>query len=168
MPARHPLAELAPRDIVARGVFTEIAAGRGAFLDAREALGAHFAEKFPTVYASCVAAGIDPAKQPIPVAPAAHYHMGGIAVDARRPHLAEGSVGRGRSVLDRRSWRQPAGVELAARSRGLCRADCGRYRRQRTSPRPPVCRRPQWISKTLPCLHWKRKAFGRSWLLMSA
>jgi L-aspartate oxidase len=82
MLAQHPLAELAPRDIVARGVFAEIAAGRGAFLDATTALGAHFAEKFPTVYASCLSAGIDPAKQPIPVAPAAHYHMGGIAVDA--------------------------------------------------------------------------------------
>jgi L-aspartate oxidase len=80
--AQHPLAELAPRDIVARGVFAEIAAGHGAFLDAREALGVHFAEKFPTVHASCMTAGIDPAKQPIPVAPAAHYHMGGIAVDA--------------------------------------------------------------------------------------
>ena len=76
------MAELAPRDIVARGVFAEIAAGRGAFLDARDALGARFAEKFPTVHASCIAAGIDPARQPIPVAPAAHYHMGGIAVDA--------------------------------------------------------------------------------------
>jgi L-aspartate oxidase len=82
MQARHALAELASRDIVARGVFAEIAAGRGAFLDARAALGARFAEKFPTVYASCLAAGIDPATQPIPVAPAAHYHMGGIAVDA--------------------------------------------------------------------------------------
>jgi L-aspartate oxidase len=81
MPARHPLAELAPRDIVARGVFAEIAAGHGAFLDARAALGAHFAEKFPTVYASCMAGGIDPVTQPIPVAPAAHYHMGGISVD---------------------------------------------------------------------------------------
>jgi len=79
----HPLAELAPRDIVARGVFAEISAGRGAWLDAREALGPHFAEKFPTVHMSCLAAGIDPAKQPIPVATAAHYHMGGIAVDAR-------------------------------------------------------------------------------------
>jgi L-aspartate oxidase len=82
MEALHALAELAPRDIVARGVFAEIAGGRGAFLDAREALGARFAEKFPTVYASCLAAGIDPATQAIPVAPAAHYHMGGIAVDA--------------------------------------------------------------------------------------
>jgi L-aspartate oxidase len=82
MPAVHPLAELAPRDIVARGVFAQIAAGHGVLLDATRALGAHFAEKFPTVYASCMSAGIDPAKQLIPVAPAAHYHMGGIAVDA--------------------------------------------------------------------------------------
>ena len=79
----HPEAELAPRDIVARGVFAEIAAGRGAFLDAREAIGAAFAARFPTVYASCMAAGIDPVKQLLPVAPAAHYHMGGVAVDAR-------------------------------------------------------------------------------------
>jgi L-aspartate oxidase len=79
----HPDAELAPRDIVARGVFAEIAAGRGAFLDARQAIGADFQAKFPTVYASCMAAGIDPARQLIPIAPAAHYHMGGIAVDAR-------------------------------------------------------------------------------------
>ncbi|MGY4368403.1 L-aspartate oxidase [Bradyrhizobium sp. LB1.3] len=83
MAARHPLAELAPRDIVARGVFAEIAGGRGAFLDARQALGARFAERFPTVHASCIAAGIDPATQAIPIAPAAHYHMGGIAVDDR-------------------------------------------------------------------------------------
>jgi len=83
MAALHPQAELAPRDVVARGVFAEIAAGRGAYLDARMALGACFAEKFPTVYASCITAGIDPATQPIPVAPAAHYHMGGIAVDGR-------------------------------------------------------------------------------------
>lgn len=78
-----PLAELAPRDIVARGVFAEIAAGRGAFLDATKAVGAAFAQKFPTVYESCLAGGIDAATQPIPIAPAAHYHMGGIAVDGR-------------------------------------------------------------------------------------
>ncbi len=82
MLALDPLAELAPRDIVARGVFAEAASGRGAFLDATTALGAKFAEKFPTVYASCISAGIDPATQPIPIAPAAHYHMGGIAVDS--------------------------------------------------------------------------------------
>lgn len=80
MLARNPLAELAPRDIVARGVFAEIAAGRGAFLDATS-LGAHLAEKFPGFHAKCLAAGYDPAAQRIPIAPAAHYHMGGIAVD---------------------------------------------------------------------------------------
>jgi L-aspartate oxidase len=83
MQARHPLAELAPRDVVARGVFAEVLAGRGALLDARAALGARFAERFPTVYASCIEGGIDPAREPIPIAPAAHYHMGGILVDAR-------------------------------------------------------------------------------------
>jgi L-aspartate oxidase len=78
----HADAELAPRDIVARGVFAEVAAGRGAFLDCTKAIGKNFAEHFPTVYASCKAAGIDPAVEPIPVVPAVHYHMGGIAVDA--------------------------------------------------------------------------------------
>ncbi|MGJ0505876.1 MAG: L-aspartate oxidase [Methylocystis sp.] len=75
--------ELAPRDIVARGVFASIKAGRGAFLDARAAIGAAFPAKFPTVYASCMGAGIDPVRQPIPIAPAAHYHMGGVWTDAR-------------------------------------------------------------------------------------
>jgi L-aspartate oxidase len=83
MAHRHADADLAPRDIVARGVFAEIAAGRGAFLDARAAIGPAFSDRFPTVYRSCVAAGIDPARQPIPVAPAAHYHMGGVKVDGR-------------------------------------------------------------------------------------
>jgi L-aspartate oxidase len=83
MPKLDPRGELSPRDIVARGVFAEIAAGRGAFLDCRAAIGDRFPESFPTVYAFCKAAGIDPVLQPIPVAPAAHYHMGGIATDER-------------------------------------------------------------------------------------
>ena len=78
----HPDAELAPRDIVARGVFAEVMAGRGAFLDCRKAVGSHFPELFPTVHAACIAAGIDPVMQPIPVVPAVHYHMGGVLVDA--------------------------------------------------------------------------------------
>ena len=81
MTALHPDAELAPRDIVARAVFREIAAGRGAFLDCREAVGERFPHEFPTVYAHCKNAGLDPATSPIPVAPAAHYHMGGVRTD---------------------------------------------------------------------------------------
>ena len=82
MTAIHPDAELAPRDIVARAIHRQIAGGHKVFLDCRDAVGAGFAQHFPTVFASCQAAGIDPAIQPIPVAPAAHYHMGGIASDA--------------------------------------------------------------------------------------
>lgn len=77
----HPDAELAPRDIVARGVHNERESGRGAFLDCRAAVGDAMAEHFPTVYAACREAGLDPAREPIPVAPAAHYHMGGVATD---------------------------------------------------------------------------------------
>jgi L-aspartate oxidase len=78
----HPDAELAPRDVVARAIHAEREAGRGAFLDAREAVGAAFPEEFPAVFAACLAAAIDPRTQPIPVAPACHYHMGGVATDA--------------------------------------------------------------------------------------
>jgi L-aspartate oxidase len=81
MLAVHPAAELAPRDIVARAIFAEIAAGRGAYLDCRDAIGDRFPDRFPTVFRSCVAAGIDPRTTPIPVAPAAHYHMGGVSTN---------------------------------------------------------------------------------------
>lgn len=81
MPEIHKDAELAPRDIVARGVFSAIKAGRGAFLDCRSSIGKHFPDLFPTVYATCKSAGIDPVTDLIPVAPAAHYHMGGIWTD---------------------------------------------------------------------------------------
>lgn len=82
MQGQHPDMELAPRDVVARAVAREVAAGRGAFLDCRTAVGESFAEHFPSVYAACREAGLDPARDPIPVAPAAHYHMGGVATDA--------------------------------------------------------------------------------------
>jgi L-aspartate oxidase len=81
MPQVHPDAELAPRDIVARAVFAQIRAGEGAFLDARKAVGSDFPSRFPGVFSACRMAGIDPREQPIPVAPAAHYHMGGIAIN---------------------------------------------------------------------------------------
>jgi len=74
--------DLAPRDVVARAVFAHQAAGHRVALDARM-LGARFATRFPAIHAICARAGIDPATQPIPVRPAAHYHMGGVAVDAQ-------------------------------------------------------------------------------------
>ncbi len=79
----HPDAELAPRDIVARAIFAETQAGRQPMLDTRAALGATVLSRFPAVAEACKRAGIDPVSQPIPVAAAAHYHMGGVAVDAQ-------------------------------------------------------------------------------------
>jgi L-aspartate oxidase len=81
MAGYHPLAELAPRDEVARAIHAERMAGRGAFLDCRKAVGDHFPDHFPTVFGACMSAGIDPRTDRIPVAPAAHYHMGGIVSD---------------------------------------------------------------------------------------
>ena len=81
MPAIHKDAELAPRDIVARANFRQIKAGRKVFLDTRQALGPRILTAFPTVAKYCADAGIDPVTPPIPVTPAAHYHMGGVKVD---------------------------------------------------------------------------------------
>jgi len=81
MTALHKDAELAPRDVVARAIHRQIVSGEKVFLDCRDAIGAEFPHHFPTVYAACMSAGIDPVRQLIPVAPAAHYHMGGIASD---------------------------------------------------------------------------------------
>jgi L-aspartate oxidase len=75
------VSDLAPRDVVARAIHLERAAGRGALLDARKAIGMHFPTAFPTVFAACMAAGLDPRSALIPIAPAAHYHMGGVATD---------------------------------------------------------------------------------------
>ena len=79
----HPDAELAPRDVVARAIAREMAiqCGKPVLLDARM-LGRELLERrFPTITAACQAAGLDWASEPIPVAPAAHYWMGGVVTD---------------------------------------------------------------------------------------
>jgi L-aspartate oxidase len=76
-----PGGELAARDVVARAVWRHLAGGHRVYLNARAVLGDSFARHFPGVAAACATAGIDPARQPIPIRPAAHYHMGGISVD---------------------------------------------------------------------------------------
>lgn len=78
----HPDGELAPRDVVARAVYAQSQAGLRPALDTRAALGARLTEEFPAVAEACRKAGIDPLRDPIPVAAAAHYHMGGIATDS--------------------------------------------------------------------------------------
>ncbi|WP_207458930.1 L-aspartate oxidase [Azospirillum sp. SYSU D00513] len=89
MAAEHPLAELAPRDIVARAIGRRVAAGEAVFLDLRPALAAK-PGGFPTVLALCAAHGLRPFEEPVPVAPAAHYHMGGVVTDAAGRTSVEG------------------------------------------------------------------------------
>lgn len=81
MVGQHDLAELAPRDVVAKGIHRVLTA-TGAdhvYLDARHI--PDLADRFPTITATCRAAGIDPVTEPIPVAPAAHYASGGVRTD---------------------------------------------------------------------------------------
>ncbi len=77
-----PGGELAPRDIVARALWRHLAKGHRIYLDARQRPGPQFAQRFPVITQTCQAAGLDPATHLIPVRPAVHYHMGGIAVDS--------------------------------------------------------------------------------------
>ncbi|MEV0001310.1 L-aspartate oxidase [Micromonospora sp. NPDC050980] len=84
MVGQHELAELAPRDVVAKGIHRVLLA-TGAdhvFLDARHLGGDFLARRFPTIVSSCLAIGVDPATNLIPVAPAAHYASGGVRTDA--------------------------------------------------------------------------------------
>lgn len=77
----HPLEELAPRDVVSRAVYAAQNAGRPVRLDATRLNDCDVERAFPSAYRMCRAHGIDPRREPIPVTPAAHYHMGGVAVD---------------------------------------------------------------------------------------
>ena len=81
MVGKHPLADLAPRDVVAKEIFNQMqSSGQPhVWLDATKVN--DFENRFPTIYTSCIANGIDPTKEKIPVAPASHYASGGVLVD---------------------------------------------------------------------------------------
>ncbi|MFC0037031.1 L-aspartate oxidase [Actinomadura rayongensis] len=83
MVGRHELAELAPRDVVAKGIMSRMAetGERHMLLDAREFGADLWERRFPTILAACRFHGIDPVTEPIPVVPAAHYASGGIRTD---------------------------------------------------------------------------------------
>ena len=90
MPDEHPLAELAPRDVVARAIARRAAAGEAVLLDLRPALAAKGEAGFPQGLSLCRRAGYEPRRSPVPIVPAAHYHMGGIVTDDRGRTSVEG------------------------------------------------------------------------------
>ena len=78
MADQHPLKDLAPRDIIARAIFSEMEKGRQVYLDCRQI----DISEFTTLVDSAARCGLDPKFDLLPVAPAAHYHMGGVWTDA--------------------------------------------------------------------------------------
>ncbi len=101
MKAVHELAELAPRDVVARTLWQRSARGERSFLDLRpvqDALvesGSHLARRFPTAYKQCKSVGLDPLSEPVPITPAAHYTMGGVWTDSQGHTSLEGLLAIG-------------------------------------------------------------------------
>jgi L-aspartate oxidase len=90
MPAIHDWAELAPRDVVARAIFHQMQQGHRVYLDATH-LGERFPIRFPNIYQLCRERGVDARSELIPVAPAAHFMMGGVETNTDGqtsvPHL---------------------------------------------------------------------------------
>ena len=111
--------ELLPRDKVSRAITTRMLEQDvdHLWLDATGL--EQFAERFPTIMAQLAAVGLDPAKDWLPIAPAAHYSCGGVVADLDGASSLARALGGGRDQLQRGHGRQPPGVELAARRHGV-------------------------------------------------
>lgn len=83
MQTEHPAAEMAPRDVVARAIEKHTEAGKGVYLDLRPVIAVAGRGSFPQAMEAILEAGYNPENEPVPVAPAAHYLMGGIQTDHR-------------------------------------------------------------------------------------
>ena len=116
MAGYHPLGDLAPRDVVARAIFREMEKSDSdqVFLDVTHLDGEAVRNRFPTIYRFCLDHGLDITVSPIPVAPAAHYMMGGIKTNTWGETTIDGLYAAGEVACTRSTRRQPPGEQLAA------------------------------------------------------
>jgi L-aspartate oxidase len=149
-------AELEPRDVVSRAAWRHMLAGHQVFLDAAGAMGARFSQRFPSIAAVCRGTGIDPDRCKIPVRPAAHYHMGGIAVDAEGRSSVPGlwAAGEAASTGLHGANRLASNslLEAAVTGRAVAQSIAGSAPRQARAPGPVEMPHPADASLVRPIL----------------
>ena len=125
MQGQHELADLAPRDVVARAIIARMreTGTDHVYLDCRH-LGADFLEqRFPSIVQRCRELGFDPATELLPVAPAQHYASGGVRTDLHGRSLARGPLRLRRDLVHGCARGQPPRLQLPARGSRLRAAD---------------------------------------------
>ncbi len=161
----HPLKELAPRDVVARAIVREMTrtGAPHVFLDLTHRESGFVRTRFPRIYETCLHYGIDLERDPAPVAPAAHYAMGGIRTDldgrTNIPHLfAAGEVActgvHGANRLASNSLLE--GVVFGARAGRVMRESAAAAGRGFEPPAPLDARTGDLTVSDVQCLTWER------------
>ena len=142
MPAIHPRAELAPRDVVSLAIAAQMAKTQhpNVYLDLSHLDAERIRQRFPGIDRLCRTFDLDITRDPIPVCPGAHYMIGGVAIDPHGRTTVSRTVGGGRGDQLGSSRRQSAGFQQPARGPGLRQSGCGRHGRHTRNGRAATAR----------------------------